>query len=55
MEQKLSKIYSTPVNKEEATSRGRRGNYTIETNPYLLGGKPYRLENNWFKETHLQE
>ena len=27
----------------------------IYITPYLLGGKPHRLETNWFTETHLQE
>ena len=55
MDWKLSKRYPTPEDKEEATSRGRRGDYTILANPYLPGGKPHRLEGNWFTETHLQE
>ena len=53
MDQKLSKRYPTPEDKEEATSRDRRGVYV--TIPYFPGGKPHRLETNWFTETHLQE
>ena len=55
MDWKLSKRYPTPEDKGEATSRGRRGNYAIQVTPYLLGGKPHRLETYWFTETHLQE
>ena len=40
---KLSKRYSTPEDKEEVISRGRRGNIS---NPILPGvGKPHRLES----------
>ena len=55
MDQKLSKRYPTPNDKEEATSRGRRDNYTIKATSYLPDGKPYRLESNCFTETHLQD
>ena len=55
MDQKLSKRYPTPEDKEEATLRGSMGNYAKYATPYLLGGKPHRLESNWFTETHLYE
>ena len=55
MDWKPTKRYPTPQDKEEATSRGRRGDYAIEATPYLPGGKPHRLKRNWFTEIHLQE
>ena len=55
MDWKPSKRYPTPEDKEEATSRGRRDDYVIYTTLHLLGGKPHRLETNWFTKTHLQE
>ena len=38
MDQKLSERYPTSEDKEEATSRGRKGNYTIKATPYPPGG-----------------
>ena len=55
MAQKPSKRYPTPEEKEEATSRGRRDDFVIQTTPYLPGGKPPRLETNWFTETYRSE
>ena len=49
------KRYPTPEDKEEAKSRGRRGDYVIKAIPYLPGGKPHRLVSNWIIDTHLQE
>ena len=40
MDWKLSKRCPTPEDKEEATSRGRRGNYATYTTPHFPGGKP---------------
>ena len=55
MDQKPSKRHPTPEEKEEATSRGRRDDFVIQTTPYLPGGKPPRLETNWFTETYRSE
>ena len=63
MDWKLSKRYPTSEDKEEATSRGRRGDYVIEATQYLPGKKPtdckvtvserltYRSENS---EPHVR-
>lgn len=37
---KTFKRYPTPEHKEEATSRGRRGDYVIQATPYIQGRKP---------------
>ena len=55
MDQKPSKRYPTPEEKEEATSRGRRDDFVIQTTPDLPGGKPPRLETNRFTETYRSE
>ena len=55
MDWKLSNRHSTPEDKQEATSRGRRGNYVTKATPYLPEGKLHRLECNYITETHLQE
>ena len=52
---KTFKRYPTPEHKEEATSRGRRGDYVIQATPYIQGRKPHRLESNCITETHPQE
>ena len=55
MDWALSKRYPTPENKKDNTTRGRRGNYTLQATPYLLDRKPHRLESNCFTKIHLQE
>ena len=44
MDWKPQKRYPTPEDKEEATSRGRRGDYMIQATPYVLGGMPTDLK-----------
>ena len=42
----FKKISYTREDKEEATSRGRRGDYRIQATQYLLGGKCQDWEKN---------
>ena len=50
MEQKLSKRYPTPEDKEEATSRGKRGDYTIQNIQRIQTTQHQKKPNNWIKK-----